>query len=306
MTSQVTDSDSVLGGRAMRASHGGWRLRLTLVVAGAAVFGGVVTWRSSTESFEERLVNVVAQRILPEAAYDALRGSPKVAAMVVDAANAPEVRFKMQLALIKYGDHAQRVLEAYGDDPRLHVSLARFGEQVVPTIAFYMENDLLVPKVQDAVAGLTEATRKTYRRALGRADREEAAPEMSNTAFNRGLLAMERASKEGHRFLAQFDVQPDGTAHWNTTDRMLASGEQFLLGGLRDLEAKHNTGERIGVADIAWAGADVAIMFGLPNRSSWPPRRGRPAMRCRAPGHWRVPPPGHRARARSNAPRGER
>jgi hypothetical protein len=250
----------------MRRSHGDWRLRLALVVAGAAVFGGTVAWRSSTESFEARLVNVVAQRSLPKAAYDALQGSPRVAAMVVDAANAPEVRFKMQLALIKYGDHAKRVLEAYGDEPRLHALLTRFGEQVVPPIAFFMENDLLVLKLLDTAVGLVETAKKMSRRALRHADGEALAPappELFNTPFKRGLLAMAHTDRDGHRFLAQFDVQADGTARWNMTDRMAASGEKAVLGGLRDFETKHNIGERIGVADIVWAGADVAVMFSI-------------------------------------------
>jgi hypothetical protein len=243
-----------------------WRWRLMLVVACAGLCGGAVAWFSSSTSLEARLATVAAKRSLSKAVFGTSGGSPKVAAMVVDPAIAPEVRLKMRLALIKYGDPASKVLETFGDDPRLHATLEHLGEPVVPVVAFFMENDLLGPKMLDAAARLIASATQVYRRALGRGDVPEAERVQLtpfNTPFNRGLLAIERAQNEGHGFLAQFDIAPDGTARWNKTARVETSLGQFLLGGLRELETKHNTGETVDMADIAWAGADIAVLSGV-------------------------------------------
>ena len=248
------------------------------MLAVCAALGALVAAASNRlVSYEERLLDVQTRQSLGAASYRAAAGAtPMLQAVLLDAASDPELGFKMRLALQKYGHAARAVLEAYGSEAPLHELLRRYGESVVPVIAYFRDNDVAALRAGYQVSRLAAALKAHAGSMFSAGDHKanEQAPASADTAGalpapieygpdTRGRYAIEQIGSGGYQFLAQFSIDAAGVAHWNQTDRVLKSVEDFLFGGIRNLETKYDTAAPIGVLDVADAGADVLTVFGI-------------------------------------------
>lgn len=82
------------------------------------------------------------------------------------------------------------------------------------------------------------------------------------TPEERGRYAIYFVAEEGHDFLGQFVLAPDGTVQRVQTERILEGLNQFFAGGLKGLETKVRRDESIGAADMGNAALDVAVGAG--------------------------------------------
>lgn len=224
---------------------------LTLIAATGLCAAAVAVW-SGSDRYEDRLIDLAARQSLTQDVYAAAdaTGSSEIKALLIDVAADRELATKMQWALTKYKDAGLRVLKTYGNEPLLQEVLRRYGENVVPVIVFFMDHDVATLRASYGV-------RRLWARWHPPVDEPTTyGPEV------RGLYAIQRIQSDGHHFLGQFDVG-QGIVRWNQTDRVLKSLEEFLAGGVRDLETRHNTGASLRMADVAWAGADVLAMTGV-------------------------------------------
>lgn len=246
--------------------NGASRLRgWATLLAFTALIGLGIAGLSSSAGYDERLSDIAARQSLTPAAYRASSGSTVLRSMLLDAAEEAELASKMQFALAKYPRAARQVLEAFGAEPALHDLLRRYGESVVPVVGYFMDNDVATLRASHALGRIGQAIQAhassmfAGERGIGANDGAPA----EYDAHARGRWAIAQIGASGHQFLAQFAIDAQGVAHWNQTDRMLKAVESFLLGGVRDLETRHDLGERIGAGDIASAGVDLVALFGL-------------------------------------------
>ena len=261
----------------MRPADGVSRTRRWLIWLGlCAAIGLAIALASNTTSrWAERLIDIHARQTLRGDLYRATLAQPVLQAVLLDAAGEPELRFKMQLALTKYGAAARPVLEAFGADARLHDLLRRFGEPVVPVIGYFLDNDVATLWAGWQMSRMGRAIKAQASSLFGGANDsggdkpgskppDPAAPPAADySPLARGHYAIEQIGSSGYQFLAQFAVDDAGVAHWNQTDRVLKSVEDFFAGGLRELETKHDMAAPIGIGDVAVAGADVLTMAGF-------------------------------------------
>lgn len=217
---------------------------------------------SGPASYEDRLVDIAAKRGMPREVYAQVRDAPVLQALLLDASWDRDVTAKMTLGLEKYSGSAREVLEAYGTDRALQDQLRRYGENIIPVIAYFRAHDLMTMRTSYRSQRIAAALRSgAHWRPWGRkTDVEPDPPPPPYSAETRGLWAIERIQNDGHGFLGQFDIDAKGVARWNQTERVMESLETFLFGGVRDLERMHDLGASLKPSDYAWAGVDVLGM----------------------------------------------
>lgn len=222
-------------------------LSITVVIAAG------IAWSSNSFTYDERLVDLAARKSLSGDAYRAASGSLTAQALLLDVADDRDLTYKIQLVLDKYGPQGVRVLDTYGSEEMLQRELRTYGENIVPVVSYFMDNDIVSLRLKSKVGSLLGREKELEE---GEAQFAKYGPEM------RGLHAIEKINADGHQFLGQFSIDDRGTVHWNQTARTMQALEDFFAGGVRDLETKHDIGAPIGVRDVALAGADVLAVVG--------------------------------------------
>ncbi len=259
----------------------GWLVLLML----CALIGGLIAAVSDrSASYDDRLVDLRARQTFGPELYDKTGALPALQAVLLDAAADRELAFKMRLALDKYGEQARAVLEAFGAEPQLQALLRRYGEPIVPVIFYFMDHDVATLRAGYELSRLGRTLQAQASALFGdskgkptdhtekAASDQPAAPASAPVSapappeyspLTRGRYAVDQIAVNGLQFLAQFAVDSAGVAHWNQTDRVLKSVEEFLFGGIRNLETKYDVAAPIGLGDVASAGVDVLTVFGF-------------------------------------------
>lgn len=217
----------------------------TVLLAIAAAIAVLATLFSSSRSYEERLVDLAARRNLPEELYRAAGGDALRQAQFLDLLRDQELSIELRLAAERYGSPGTRVLDLFASEPALQDALRAYGDGVVPVIAFFVEHDV---RSLRALAW--------FKSKVGA---DDDAPYVNYGPEARGRRAIQMIGREGHRFLAQFSIDSAGIAHWNQTERATQFLADFLAGGVRNLETKHDLGEDVGALDVLSASADVFV-----------------------------------------------
>ena len=235
-----------------------------VLVAAAAVALGVVL-ASGNATYEERLVDIAARQSVSREVLDATRDAPELRALFVDLATDRELTLKMLLAIEKYGEGAKDVLTRFGHLPAFQTQLRDYGERIVPVVAYFVKNDVASLWAVYQAQKLLQARKDTVCQLWGDPAREgcqpPAAPQESYNENTRGLHAIDMIDRDKQGFLGQFDIDKDGLAHRNQTQRTIDAVGSLLLGGIGDLERKHHLGDAPKLSDYTWAGADVLVAF---------------------------------------------
>jgi hypothetical protein len=79
------------------------------------------------------------------------------------------------------------------------------------------------------------------------------------TPTERGYRAIQYISADGHDFIGQFVVNPNGEVEWLVSERIMEGITQFFGSGVRQLETRYKTDEEIRASDIGWASLDVLV-----------------------------------------------
>lgn len=148
----------------------------------------------------------------------------------------------------RYPETSAKVFAVYGEDETFQKVLDRFGHQVIPVVAYFVEH------------GSREIQ---YRQAAGEAMQqmwEGRKPKWQPANITReqiGLIAIYHLERRGHEMLAEFEIV-DGTAIRKPMSRVLFGLKDLLLGGVDDIETILVRGERlptwkeVGFAALAW------------------------------------------------------
>lgn len=241
-----------------------WALLLTAVLALAAG----ITALSSDANYEDRLVDLTLRQAQP-LGWSGSAPTPENAialkALLLDYDH--ELAFKARLALEKYGADAQDVLLRFGDDPAFQAVVRQYGENVVPVVAYFVNNDvasirllhLAQQKGEEAIAAAKGFWQKLW------PSQTPPAPPVPPTVYNadlRGQRAIAFIDHEGHQFLGQFVLNPQGQAVWVQSERGLEAAKSFFFSGITGLEKKYQRGQPLQAADVLSAGMDVFLVVG--------------------------------------------
>jgi len=210
---------------------------ITSLVLIAIVSALIITILSGGQSFEEKLINLSLKDTLGSDADGVLSESPELQALFLDYSGATittELVLKSRIAISKYGEEARSVLKEYGGEPEFKEILTRYGENVVPVIQYFVQND---PFLTRFIPGFKRA------------------------GIERGWYAVQHIQRQGHDFMGQFEIDVNKKAHWIQTKRVLTAVTDFFTSGVRTIETKYVLDEEIKKADIFWVGVDATVVL---------------------------------------------
>src|SRR5215470_6050704 len=153
----------------------------------------------------------------------------------------------------RYPATAAKVFAVYGEEETFQKVLDRYGHQVIPVVAYFVENGSREFQIRQA---LGEALQKIWE---GKKPKWELA---DITREQIGLIAIYHLEHRGHEMLAEFEIV-DGVAKRKLLARFLLGAKDLLLGGVGDLETILVRGERLPTwKEVGFAALDVAIVAG--------------------------------------------
>lgn len=242
---------------------------LALLAVAALAAAALLAALASREPFAERLVRLEAAAAAPAAAARLADESLAVNAAVVELAGTPELRLSAELALLRYPELSGEVLARYAGAQEFQDVLVRFGPAVIPPIGYFLRHEVRSLEVLRAAGSAVEGARRAAARLVGKdpeagagAPRPGAATTFGAqplTPEERGWYAIAFIREEGHGFLGQFVVAPDGRVEWVQTERLTEAAAGFFTGGIRSLETKLRRDEVPVLSDYLWAGVDVVV-----------------------------------------------
>lgn len=211
------------------------------------------SWQPTT--YAEQLIRVQAERELAHIDAGILKEPVLVQATLLDYAGDKELLLKAWISLSKHQASARTILLDYGSEPEFREVLRRYGDAVIPVIQYFRDNDVWTIRVLDSLTG---AVKDFWYRLTGHG--EAVSRRIDLGPVERGWYAVHFIKDEGHDFLGQFSLHPDGKARWNQTDRVVKASAAFFTSGVRNLETKIDLGQDLTAVDAFWAGVDVALV----------------------------------------------
>jgi hypothetical protein len=153
----------------------------------------------------------------------------------------------------RYPAIAPNVFVVYGQDETFQKILDKYGHEVIPVIAYYVENGSREAQIGQTI--------REVMHSLGSGDKPkwklaDITPEQV------GLVAINRIAARGHEMLAGFEIV-DGTAKPKWLTRALLGTKNLLFGGIADIETILVRGERLPTwKEVGWAALDATIVAG--------------------------------------------
>ncbi|MCK5898876.1 MAG: hypothetical protein KAG06_07380 [Methylococcales bacterium] len=207
-----------------------------------------------TKQIEEQFVNFAVNENLSYLA-DSIKDEPlETKAILLDYADNKELAFKAWFALKKYPDKAQNIFFLYGQEAEFQQALLKFGTVVIPVTDYFLKNDISLWNAQKSAS---TAWNQLKNWATGDNQSSSQKTAISLSSEQRGWYAINYINTEGHNFLRQFILDPQGNAKWIQTVRFMEAFSEFFAGGIRTLEEKTKTDQKITGGDLFWASFDV-------------------------------------------------
>jgi hypothetical protein len=218
----------------------------------AAMIAAILAKASDRRGFEELAIRA--------AVADEARTQGAKCPLSQDVIDKAEIRllsicFKYGLdafeAAQRYPATAAKVFAVYGEEETFQKVLDRYGHQVIPVVAYFVENGSREFQIRQA---LGDALQKIWE---GKKPKWELA---DITREQIGLIAIYHLEHRGHEMLAEFEIV-DGVAKRKLLARVLLGTKDLLLGGVGDLETILVRGERLPTwKEVGFAALDVTIV----------------------------------------------
>ena len=153
----------------------------------------------------------------------------------------------------RYPATSAKVFAVYGEDETFQRVLDRYGHQVIPVVAYFVENGSREFQVRQA---LGEALQQMW---------EGKRPKWKLADITReqiGLIAIYHLERRGHEMLAEFEIV-GGVAKRKPVARFFLGAKDLLFGGVEDVETILVRGERLPTwKEVGFAALDVTIVAG--------------------------------------------
>jgi hypothetical protein len=209
---------------------------------------------ADTRSFEERL-----ERALISEQVAASESGCSVSQRVIDKADTALLSICLVhgmdafLAVTKYREQGLKLFALYGDEPELRLAIERYGSQVIPVVAYFLENGSAYYQGKQAIG---DAVSRWW---AG----EGVGWRYSNiTREQIGLIALHQIMQRGNEMLAEFEIV-DGIAKSRPVTNVLFGAKDFFLGGVFNLEKILVRGKRLPtLMELGEAGADAIVVAG--------------------------------------------
>ena len=249
--------------------------KLALFVLLALFSAIAIGYRSEPMPYADKLIHIQAEQKLGAIDRGILDQPLEVQAMLLDYLGDGEfdpktaggqLVMKAWIALAKYPASASEILQLYGSQPEFRALLREYGECVIPVIKFFLVNDLYSLKAMNTVGNAVATAKQTaadlWNKVTGSTPPPTAQPARSPVKteygpMERGWYAIHSIQSDGHKFLAQFALDKENTAHWNQTDRTVSAVGSFFTGGVSNLEKKYELDEAIRGRDVFFAAVDI-------------------------------------------------
>ncbi|RUR26059.1 hypothetical protein ELY33_17460 [Vreelandella andesensis] len=235
-----------------------------LIVLSAVVIAGLLSVAASHEPFEDKLVRLEVERMLPALEPGLQQESAAINSLFLSYASDQALWMSASLAILRHGDIARSTLLDYGLSPQFQQVLVRFGADAVLPISYFRDHDIASLRAQHWIGERYQQVSRWWsdESAAGiemdEADIETAIAKL--TPYRRGQMGIALLDSNGHGLLNQFVVDDDGNVEWLQGERLVSGVGDFFTRGLRDLESQWRRGEAIGISDLGWAGVDIFVM----------------------------------------------
>jgi hypothetical protein len=151
----------------------------------------------------------------------------------------------------RYPASAVRVFAVYGEEDIFQKIFDQYGDEVVPVVAYFVENGSLEFQVRQTVS---EVFQQLWAGEKPKWQLAQLSPEQI------GLIAIEQLAIRGHEMLAEFETV-NGVAKRKQVTRLVFEAKDLLFGSVGDLETIIARGERLPTwKEVGLAGLDVAIV----------------------------------------------
>jgi hypothetical protein len=233
--------------------------RLFAIFVLAALLATFFSLAAEPVPVEQKLIRINANDVLGE--FPGIEHeSVDLQAVLADMAQDPLLILKARAALLKYPVMARQLLEIYGGEPDFQKILRHHGDSVLPPIHYFVSNPVGSIEWMNRAGTQYQLFKKWFTDHENGATIVDSVQPLAPT--KRGRYAIQYVRTEGHDFLGQFLVNPEGKVEWLASERVLEGLNQLFAGGLRQLEKRQRMNEPIGAGDIGWAALDVAAFAG--------------------------------------------
>jgi hypothetical protein len=148
----------------------------------------------------------------------------------------------------RYPNTATKVFGVYGDEEKFQNILNQYGHEVVPVIAYFVDNGSVEIEIRYTLRDMLEQMWAGEKPAL---NLKKLTPDQI------GLVAIYQIAAQGHEMLAEFEIV-DGNARRRPLTTIILEGKHLLVGGIMDVEKVLARGERLPT----WEEASLAILDG--------------------------------------------
>lgn len=231
-----------------------------IIFALAALLAIVISLTSKTVPLEQKLIRIHAIERLSEFP-DIENESIELQAALADVADDPLLVLKAKAAMLRYPAMARELLPIYGSSFEFQEILREYGESVLPAIHYFVSNPVGSIEWMSKVGKQYESIKSWFVNSENDSPASEPVPELAQslTPTDRGWQAIQYIRAEGHNFIGQFVVNPEGQVEWILTERVMEGLTQFFSSGIRQLETRYKMDEQIEASDIGWASLDVLV-----------------------------------------------
>jgi hypothetical protein len=231
-----------------------------IIFALAALLAIVISLASNAVPLEQKLIRIHAIERLSE--FPGIeKESIELQAALADMAEDPLLVLKAKAAMLRYPAMARGLLPIYGSSAEFQQILKDYGETVLPAIHYFYSNPIDSIEWMNKAGKQYESIKAWFVDNKNDVSADEPASELAQalTPTDRGWHAIQYISTEGHDFIGQFLVNPEGKVEWIVTERVMEGFTQFFSSGIRQLETRYKMDEQIEASDIGWASLDVLV-----------------------------------------------
>lgn len=231
-----------------------------IIFALAALLAIVISLASNAVPLEQKLISIHAIESLSE--FPGIENeSIELQAVLADVAHDPLLVLKVKAAMLRYPAMTRELLPIYGSSAEFQTILREYGESVLPAIHYFFFNPINSIEWMSKAGKQYESIKSWFVNTENDLPDSELAPELAEslTPTDRGWHAIQYIRAEGHDFIGQFVVNPEGEVEWIVTERVMEGLTQFFSSGIRQLETRYKMDEQVEAIDIGWASLDVLV-----------------------------------------------